>query len=59
MPQLQTLDGKPLSWAELHARNIGWWERERARQAEQESQRVVWMPRRRLTRKEVGEWRAS
>ena len=59
MPQLQTLDGQALTWADLHAWNAAWWARERARQAEQESERVVWMPRRRLTRKEVREWQAS
>lgn len=58
-PQLQTLDGQPLTWPELLALNEAYWARERARQAEQEAERVVWMPRRRLTRTEVREWQAS
>lgn len=53
---LQTLDGKPLTWAELHARNEAWHARERAREAQE---RVVWMPRRKWTRTEARTWRAS
>lgn len=55
MPQLQTLDGQPLSWADLHALNAAWWARER----EREQTEVVWMQRRRWKRKEVREWQVS